>query len=65
MASSGLPAVRDRVAHDLCRPAYLGSWVALYLVELLPNLQAGRQKVDQVLRSVTTLNMMKSDSVER
>ena len=44
---------------------YLGSWVALYLVELLPNLQAGRQKVDQVLRSVTTANMMKSDGVER
>jgi hexokinase len=43
---------------------YLGSWVGLYLVELLPNRQAGRQQADQVLRSVTTSNLLKSDGVE-
>ena len=44
---------------------YLGSWVGLYLVKLLTNLQTGQQQADQALRSVKTLNILKLDGIER
>jgi hypothetical protein len=54
-----------RLVSFLSSGHYLGSWVARYLVELLPHFQAGQQKADQVLRSAMTSNLLKSDGVER
>ncbi len=56
---------RIAARHFLSSGHYLGSRVARYIVELLTYFQAGQQKANEILCGAMTLNLLKSDDVER